>query len=404
MLNRQILCIINIGPSRFFLHQTAQNIARYGIAVETISGLVPNSKSLPSKLIQLFLPSENRLNGRVNGLNDLIPKHESIFGEISWQLGTYLGRNKIFNRLSKYFYAMSLMFFDLKAIHILRRKKDVSNLIYHVRSGCGNKSIAYAKNIGAKVVVDHSFPHPLYDFMSDQRLEDEFLGRFTIEMKMLNDLTASDNIVVNSEFVIDTFKKIGDFRNLKVLLPPIDEKFSQMLREATNMDRQGLIYFGTANLRKGIDKFLDVIDLLPTSIPVKIVGHWDANVDQIRNSLSEKSNVQILPSGDFYEIKEYLSSARYFLFLTRGEGSARTVAEAMHAGVIVLTTRAAGMIMDSNSLVDVSIFSPNEIVECIKVLEDKADLRETMSINAVELIAQLEKDYTPNLIKFYNSI
>ena len=404
MLNRQILCIMNIGPSRFFLHQTAQNIARYGIAVETISGLVPNSKSLPSKLIQLLLPSENRLKGRVNGLIELIPKHESIFGEISWQLGTYLGRNKILNCLSKFFYAMSLMFFDLKAIHILRRKKDVSHLIYHVRSGCGNKSIAYAKNIGAKVVVDHSTPHPLYDFMSGQRLEDQLLGRFTIEMKMLNDLKASDNIIVNSEFVCDTFKKNRDFRNLKVLLPPIDETFSQMLREAKNMDRQGLIYFGTASLKKGIDKFLDVIDLLPTSIPVKIVGHWDTSVDQIRNRLSGKSNVQILPSGDWNEITEYLSSARYFLFLTRGEGSARTVAEAMHAGVIVLTTRAAGMIMNSNSLVDVSTFSPNEIVDCIKVLEGEADMREAMSINAAEFIAQLEKYYIHNLIEFYNSL
>lgn len=404
MLTRQIICIINIGPSRFFLHQTAQNLARAGIAVETISGLVPNSKKLPSKLIQFFLPSENRLKGRVNDPTGLIPRHESVFGEISWQLGTYLGRNRILNCLSKYFYAISLAFFDLKAIDILRRNKGKSNLIYHVRSGCGNKSISYAKNIGAKIVVDHSTTHPLYDFMNGEKIVDEFLARFSIEKKMLNDLKASSNIVVNSEFVSHTFKIIGDFRNLKVLLPPIDEKFSQMLRKPKNIDRQGLIYFGTANLRKGIDKFHDVINLLPTSIPVKIVGQWDASVYQIRKSLSKKSNVQILNSGDFKEITENLSSARYFLFLARGEGSARTVAEAMHAGVIVLTTRAAGMIMNSNALVDVSTFSPSDIVKQIKELENDANLREVISINAVDLIAQLEKVYIPNLIEFYNSL
>ena len=104
MLGSNTLCVINIGPSRFFLHQTAQNIAKHGIMVETISGLVPNSTSVQSRLIQFFLPSENRLNGRVNNLADLIPRHESIFGEISWQLGTHLSRNPFSKCLSKYFY------------------------------------------------------------------------------------------------------------------------------------------------------------------------------------------------------------------------------------------------------------------------------------------------------------
>ncbi len=404
MLNSKTLCVMNIGPSRFYLHQTAQNIAKRGMMVETISGLVPNSKSVPSRLIQYFLPSENRLKGRVNNHTDSIPRHESIFGEISWQLGTHLGRNAFSKYFSKYFYAISLVFFDLKAIYILWNKKNESNVIYHVRSGCGNKSIPYAQKLGMKVLVDHSYPHPLYDFMKDIKLDNKFLGRFTIEMKMFKDLAASNNILVNSEFVSYTFRATGDLRKLKVLLPPIDEKFSQMLRSTMTFDRRGVIFFGTANLRKGIDCFNDVIELLPSSIPVKIVGHWDVNLLNIRKSLSKKTNVQILPHGDFNEIAHHLSSARYFLFITRGEGSARTVGEAMHAGVIVLTTRAAGMTMNSNALVDVSDLSPSKIAEKILALEDNANLRDMMSDNAVEFVAQLEKDYAPNLIEFYNSL
>jgi hypothetical protein len=38
------------------------------------------------------------------------------------------------------------------------------------------------------------------------------------------------------------------------------------------------------------------------------------------------------------------------------------------------------------------------------VLEGEADMREAMSINAAEFIAQLEKDYIHNLIEFYNSL
>jgi glycosyltransferase involved in cell wall biosynthesis len=113
--------------------------------------------------------------------------------------------------------------------------------------------------------------------------------------------------------------------------------------------------------------------------------------------------VEIHPHAGIDELIKLLTSARYFLFLTHGEGSARTVGEAMHAGVIVLTTQEAGMPFNENALIDVTNRSAVEICELIKNLENDPELCLKISGEAVDYIATLEKNYLPNLIEYCNS-
>ncbi len=403
MSNRNF-CLMNIGPSKFFLHQTAQSIPPEIMEVETISGLVPDSSRVVSRFAQQHMKSGKRVEGRVDTSNDLVVRHEIVLGEIAWQLGTYFGKYRRLQRSSKYFYTMSLALFDFGGIRILKRHRKRDSLIYYVRSGCGNKSIPYAISLGFKVIVDHSYPHPLFDFLNNVVLDTKSLHPFSIEKRMLNDLDASNNIIVNSEYVRSTFIKIGDHRELQVLLPPIDPKFAQLLHENKGNDREGIIYFGLADRRKGIDKFAEVIDLLPSSVPTQVVGNLDPKFDHIRKSLSLKPNVQIHPHAGVGELVKLLTSARYFLFLTQGEGSARTVGEAMHAGVIVLTTQEAGMPFNKDALIDVTNRSAPEICDMIKNLENDINLRSKISGKAIDYIAKLEEKYLPNLIKYCNSI
>ena len=206
---------------------------------------------------------------------------------------------------------------------------------------------------------------------------------------MLRDLEQSSNIVVNSNFVVSTFRLAGDLRELKVLLPPIDSKFSMMLRNIQVDTREGLIYFGLASARKGISEFAEVVNLLPSSMPINIAGNWHPEVLGIRDSLSKKFNVHVHPHGDFEDLVKLLSSARYFLFLAKGEGSARTVGEALHAGLIVLTTKNAGMSFVEGAIIDVSELSVVDISNLILELEKDDKSRRDFSEKARKFIAQI---------------
>lgn len=402
MTSKRRICIINIGPSRFFLHQTAKSLPSDFFDVQTVSGLVPNSRKLVSRILQDHFKSGKRVFGRVNESSDKITRHESLTGEFFWQIGSLVGKYRWSQELSKVFYAISLSCFDLLGIYILRNHKKESSGIYYVRSGCGNKSIPYAISLGFKVVVDHSTTHPLYDFAKSTINRIENLSHFSLEMRMLKDLDQSANIIVNSEFVLSTFRLAGDRRELKVLLPPIDSRFSEMLRGAHVESRQGIIYFGLASARKGIQGFAEVVKLLPSSLPVKVIGNWQPEMLGTRDSLSIQPNVEVRPHGDFEDLVKLLSSARYFLFLAQGEGSARTVGEALHAGLIVLTTKQAGMSFQEGAILDVSEMSSVGISKLILDLEQKNHLRESISNKAREYIARLEIHYLPNLIDYLN--
>ena len=402
-LNRN-LCVVNIGPSRFFLHQTAQSLARDSFDVQTISGLVANSRNPISRAARRFFRSGTRLIQRVDGVNDQITRYESLSGEFFWQIGTFLGRYKLMSSISNFFYSLSLTCFDLLGIWVLRKYEKGLSGIYYVRSGCGNRSIPYAANLGFKIVVDHSTTHPLYDLSGTRMSRTENYSRFSVEARMIADLNQNDNIIVNSQFVLDTFRIVGDKRELKVLLPPIDSRFSQILRQTNSKFREGLVYFGLASARKGIRELAEVLAFLPKSLPVNIIGNWKPEMYAIRSSLSKMVNVKLEPHCDYEQLVQRLSSARYFLFIAQGEGSARTVGEALHSGLIVLTTKHAGMPFQKESILDITGLSALEIAELILELEENEQLRENISKNARMYIQQLEKDYELSLVEYLRTL
>jgi hypothetical protein len=88
--------------------------------------------------------------------------------------------------------------------------------IFHVRSGAGQAgAIRKAKLAGMKVVVDHSIAHPAF---MEQALKPEYntfglpfdLGpRSLLWRLVLADAAVADCLLVNSEFVRETFAKEG---------------------------------------------------------------------------------------------------------------------------------------------------------------------------------------------------
>ena len=398
-MNQRALCVVNVGVSKFYLHQTAQILDSYGYQVVTISGLIPFTKSRLSLNVRKF-GSLNQLNQRISSFGDKVIRHEAVLSEIFWQIGAKLSRYKILNRFSRHFYWTALAFGDLKALAILYRHRDSISKIYYVRSGFGNYSIKWAKKLGYKIVVDHSIAHPLYLLTKVQNKKSSILKTFSIENRMLIDIRNSSKLITNSNFVVETFKIMEDYRNFEVLLPPIDKNFSSKLQKCEIQRRSSLVYFGTANFRKGIQRFADVVMKLPKTMPIATAGKWESEADAIKKRLLQQPNISIYNHRDNLELLEFLNQAKYFLFITQAEGSARTVAEAMHAGVIVLTTVAAGIPFDSTAMIDISELTDEEIVNTILKLEENPELCIKMGNRAREYILELEAKYTENLLTF----
>lgn len=400
---RKFHCIINVGPSKFYLHQTAQMLDSYGFRVVTISGMIPDSKSPISIFLRNFGPKA-RLNERISDEYDEIERYESILTEFFWQIGSKMNQSKFFESFSKYFFWISLTLCDIKACHVLFRFRNESPKIYYVRSGFGNISMIIARKIGYKLVIDHSVAHPLFLNEVLKKNKSNILEMFSIEKKMLLDINKSSYVITNSRFVVETFRQYQDYRKIEVFLPPINKSLSVELRKNTKNNPRNLVYFGTANLRKGIDKFFEIVSLLPTTIPVVTDGNWDAEALDIKLKLHKRPNTCVNKSATFGELVQFLDEAKYFLFPTQAEGAARTVTEAMHSGVIVLTTKQAGVPFDSDCMIDISTCSADQVAQKILELEANSALTKKMQLRAREYVSELERDYSFNLIKFLEDL
>lgn len=76
----------------------------------------------------------------------------------------------------------------------------------------------------------------------------------------------------------------------------------------------------------------------------------------------------------------------------------------MHSGVIVLTTKQAGVPFDSDCMIDISTCSADQVAQKILELEANSALTKKMQLRAREYVSELERDYSFNLIKFLEDL
>ena len=269
--------------------------------------------------------------------------------------------------LSSLFSKLDKLGFDREALNVFAFKmygklaeKYVSEAakkgatIYHYRAGFGQSSVQVAKELGMKTICDHSIVHPsLLNLMID--LKGNYPESIPLRPKgiwgaVLDDIEVADHVVVNSDFVAETFEFMGfDSAKLSVVYLGVEDKFIHSLpatREYYQLEQARPIKFlfaGGVIPRKGVDEISAALKHLTGSkIELHLAGSLPNEYCNRYADLLDDKRVTYHGMLSQKELAKLMSESDVFLFPTRAEGSARVVFEAMAAGCAVICTHNAG--------------------------------------------------------------
>jgi len=341
--------IISTGQGRLHLIQSAIAIKDQGVDVKVITGWVPG-KRFPDKLIDKM----GNLLGRKNlayGLRKRSPEglprtdiRTCSFSEFYIQFLFMLTSRKLLSRDTAA--QMGWRAFGTESKKYIRNSE-----IFHVRSGGGRAgAIEKARAQGMKIIVDHSIAHP-------QELKRQ-LGKLESESKqskyinpsdgfwnaVLKDCEEADILLVNSDYVKDTFIEQGyPAEKISVIHLGIDKSFYD-LKTDYHSDKLKLLFTGNFGFRKGAHIIISALEILvKQNIPFSFdaIGNVSAEVpipDWFRNH----PDIRLHGHMPQDKMKQYLATSDVYIFPTFVEGAAQSVKEAMAAGMPVITTVNSG--------------------------------------------------------------
>jgi glycosyltransferase involved in cell wall biosynthesis len=244
-----------------------------------------------------------------------------------------------------------------------RHMKTVENAqIYHYRSGFGHSSVNTARKRGMLTICDHSIAHPLLlryliynggKFPKD--LSDLPIG--PAWRSILADLDLADYILVNSQFVKDTFTYVGwPEDKVRVIYLGVDEKFIDAIpeRRAVEGGAIRLLFAGNLSRRKGGQTLLSALQRInDVAWTLDVVASIESDVANEFKGFLRDPRIRhhgLLPRR---QLALAMSKADVFVFPSLAEGSARVVFEAMAAGCYIITTPNAGSIVRTGTHGDV---------------------------------------------------
>lgn len=223
--------------------------------------------------------------------------------------------------------------------------------IYHYRSGFGQSSVAAARRRGMHILCDHSIAHPaLLDMLIDNggRMPDPAtLPPLSPLNRMLrDDIDQADDILVNSDFVKETFLHLGwPGDRVHVLYQGVDEAFIAACppRTAPDPGDRRLMFAGHFEPRKGANILVDALTRLDRSDwHLDMVGSLDGEMARRHQAFLAQSRVTCHGTLGRLDLATMMSSRRIMVFPSLAEGSARVVTMAMAAGCFIITTPNAG--------------------------------------------------------------
>lgn len=282
--------------------------------------------------------------------------------------------------------------------HLSRPYINKNADIFHVRSGSGfSGAIEKAKKNGMKVVVDHSIAHPAF---MDSQLRDEYARNntlFNLGMdnpfwaEIVNDCKKGDIVLVNSQFVKDTFVENGfPADKIEIAMLGVREDFFSLKKDYALPDTTLRILFtGGFGFRKGAEYTLRALKLLEEDgfdFEFTCVGD-SRNADILFKELNVKNihRVNTVPQD---ELKHYLANSDIYLFPSLCEGCASSGMEAMAAGLPVIATLESGLPIE-NEKDGIIVRSKNvtDIKDAIIILAHDKNLRERIGKAAAAKIA-----------------
>jgi glycosyltransferase involved in cell wall biosynthesis len=224
--------------------------------------------------------------------------------------------------------------------------------LFWVRSGAGRGgAMRTARANGLKTVADHSIAHPAF---MKQILTEEY-SRFGMPCDItpenpfwrgvLQDCEQADRVLVNSDFVKDTFVQNGfSAERIDVAYLGVRRDFLQLKKDYHRGNSLRLLFTGRFDLRKGARILLEAVRLVRRrglDASLHIAGKMGTGRVCITGADSAFLTLTpFIPQG---ELKELLLQSDLFVFPTLAEGCSRSAMEAAGAGLPVITTKNCGL-------------------------------------------------------------
>jgi glycosyltransferase involved in cell wall biosynthesis len=343
--------ILSNGFSRFQLIVAASELERRGRLVSLITGAYPTARmrSTLDRTLRWHMRSLSRLGDR----RDEIPD-EKVSALWSAELGQRALRplGRLGDRFADGIEISAMRAYARGASRALSGFPPAA--VYHYRAGFGHRSVDTARQLGLKLLCDHSAPHPrVFEYLvrnAGAMPPATGSGPGPFWSSILTDIERADAVVVNSDFVKRTFVLAGHSASrVHVLYWGLDDAFFELLpaRQYATDGPLRLVFAGVLGKGKGANELIPALETIPDQKwTLDIAGHVDLDVRRQYANFLRRPNVRLHGMLRRRDLAELMSSADVFVFPSRAEGSARVVFEALASGCFVVATPNAGSIVE----------------------------------------------------------
>jgi GT2 family glycosyltransferase/glycosyltransferase involved in cell wall biosynthesis len=276
--------------------------------------------------------------------------------EAPYQVAKLLGRRPECSSAAERLAAASWCWYGRRAARELARLNS-SGAIFHFRAGYGQASLEAARRAGMHVLCDHAIAHPatLEPLVASRgRVMVPQPPRSRLDRLALDDIDRSDSILVNSQFVKDTFVASGwPSEQVHVIYLGVDDQFLSCVPVGPRAPQDGplrLMFAGRFERRKGADVLVAALrglDALEWELTV--AGPMAPDCARAHAAFLADPRVRVLGNLRRSELARALHTSGVFLFPSFAEGSARVVFEALACGCYVITTPNAGSIVENGT-------------------------------------------------------
>ena len=352
--------IISNGFGKFHLPVAAEEAFRRGRLARFITGAY-TTEAQKQGLSALGLAQSGKL-GRLLQRSQDIPAAliTSLWlSEALHQTGLMLMQPAASSRIGASLGVFSCHLYARRSVRAVRGAAGAAGL-FHYRAGFGHAAARAAKAFGMVTLCDHSIVHPA---LLDYFIENE--GRFPppggrgqmtrFWSDVLEDITQADAVLVNSDFVKETFLHQGwDPARVHVLYWGIDNQFLKAVPPTSSQgadvaDPTTLLFAGFFGRRKGahvLIRALERIDDAPWRL--EIAGPVEQDIKNRYSGFFADSRVKLAGTVLRDELARRMGAADVFVFPSLAEGSARVAFEALACACYVITTPNSGSIVEQD--------------------------------------------------------
>jgi len=407
------MVIISNGHGKFILGTAAAEVHKFGLLDAYITA------GYPLKCIQGAI-NKTRI-GKKQFINTLLARKEVVPDHLvhpmwkSEMLMQLAVRFKWPIHITEAFEVLSMRQYGSDADKIVR---NLNSRIYHYRSGYGHTSVLEAKQKGMIALCDHSIAHPtVLQYLVEnkghlpRKGEQGPISKFWLNV--LNDIIHADHVIVNSDFVRDTFLNQGyPADRIHVVYTGLDQQFLDAvpIRIPSLKHRRPikLLFAGMFGPRKGSEILVEALSRLKEhSWQLGIIGEIDPFTRTKFASFLESDRVILLGIIPRLQLAEQMSEADIFIFPSLAEGSARVIFMAMACGCYVITTPNSGSVVQDG--VNGALIPPGDVnaleTSIRQAMQSREELERVGHRNANIIKSKYKQtDYGLALIKVYEHI